>query len=1016
LDYAGRLGDSLRFEVHGGAVPVGYGDSTPPGFRYDLATDSALALPLVVQPDTLSAGSFPGDLDAYPYFAYVCPGAPVEPLSMFSVALTVAGALAANCRFEPALKWYELQRAPLTGDNAWTRCDRLPVPTDQGNPDHPRTEPGEVEIRAVSNRRGGDLPCCPTIAADDEQARQRAILLHYLETLLRWADALICRNNGEAFRRADVLLDVAGRILGSEPKTVLAGTAPSAEVPVPTLGDFLPNPARLNPRLMSIYQNLADRRMLIHRTLNGRRRRIGADLGYFGEDGRVDGWSTGGCGCGSVSECCCGCRPYRFKVLSDKAAELAAEVRLLGSSLLSAYEKGDAEYLAAVRAAQERQLLELTIDVRENELRDADWQVQALYKSKENAQARLRYYQNLIADGLIAGEIGYESLTGVSMASRAAGNISEAIAQGIGISPDFWIGVAGIAGTPLQFNQLPLGSKLAGGFATAARILNALAEIATSGAGLAATEANWDRREQEWRHQVDIITIEIQQIERQILGAERRRDQAGRGLDNAQRQVENSVAVQIFLRDKFTSHQLYLYLQRETAALYYQSYELARQVAGQAERAFNYELGHTARSFLPEQAWDSLHEGLLAGDRLGLAVRQMQQAYLDGNCREYELTKHISLRTSFPLQFLRLQAGGVAEIELPEWLFDLDYPGHYLRRVRNVSLTIPAVVGPYTGVHCKLTLLSSSTRVSPRLVEPPVRCCDDRCPTDRCGCSAGRDTGYPLAPEDARAVRSYAATEAIATSSGQNDSGLFELSFHDERYLPFEFAGAVSRWRIELPPETNFFDFDGLSDVVLHLNYTAREGGEALAVAAAEEARCRLPGDGLRLFDLRRDLPAAWSELRRTDPDCEPWSRRFDLALSASMFPFVPGRKVVSVRSLQLLVEAPCAEPGAVLVVRVFPEGHRHRPGSHGCDCERIDVVCTAGRDYPGLFRGELELRHGSLGPLHGNRPSCLATVEFPDDAGEICDVFLVAGYCTERSCGCEGDSECGCRTATIGR
>jgi Tc toxin complex TcA C-terminal TcB-binding domain/Cys/Met metabolism PLP-dependent enzyme len=67
--------------------------------------------------------------------------------------------------------------------------------------------------------------------------------------------------------------------------------------------------------------------------------------------------------------------------------------------------------------------------------------------------------------------------------------------------------------------------------------------------------------------------------------------------------------------------------------------------------------------------------------------------------------------------FLQLQQTGYAEIDIPEWMYDLDYPGHYLRRIKNVSLTIPAVVGPYTGVHCRLTLLSSQTRIDPRLVE-----------------------------------------------------------------------------------------------------------------------------------------------------------------------------------------------------------------------------------------------------------------------------------------------------------
>ena len=60
-------------------------------------------------------------------------------------------------------------------------------------------------------------------------------------------------------------------------------------------------------------------------------------------------------------------------------------------------------------------------------------------------------------------------------------------------------------------------------------------------------------------------------------------------------------------------------------------------------------------------------------------------------------------------------------------------------------------------------------------------------------------------PDDPRIVRQYGAREAIATSCGQNDSGLFELNFRDQRYLPFEYMGAVSRWRIELPPENNYF-------------------------------------------------------------------------------------------------------------------------------------------------------------------------------------------------------------------
>ena len=107
---------------------------------------------------------------------------------------------------------------------------------------------------------------------------------------------------------------------------------------------------------------------------------------------------------------------------------------------------------------------------------------------------------------------------------------------------------------------------------------------------------------------------------------------------------------------------------------------------------------------------------MLAGERLQLALRQMEKAYLDKNLREYELTKHISLRHHFPVKFLQLIITGSCEIEIPEWMFDQDYPGHYMRRIKNVTLTLPAVVGPYTGIHCRLTLLSSETRVDPYLI------------------------------------------------------------------------------------------------------------------------------------------------------------------------------------------------------------------------------------------------------------------------------------------------------------
>lgn len=76
----------------------------------------------------------------------------------------------------------------------------------------------------------------------------------------------------------------------------------------------------------------------------------------------------------------------------------------------------------------------------------------------------------------------------------------------------------------------------------------------------------------------------------------------------------------------------------------------------------------------------------------------------------------------------------------------------------------------------------------------------------------------------------HLAVEAITASTAQNDSGRFQLDSRDEKYLPFEGAGAISRWRIELPRKFRSLDYDTISDVVLQLNYTARLSLPARAI------------------------------------------------------------------------------------------------------------------------------------------------------------------------------------------
>lgn len=990
LAFEGRVGDSLYFSLT---------NPSTAGFRYDMVLDAARELTTFAVPAAPSSppptaplpppAALPGTLVAYPYFLYSHPGDRLFPWSIYSPAVSVARSLRTRCRFEAALKWYELAYNPLDNDNRWALCEEAasvpgkPTPVDQ-------------------------TCCCDTTDVTCRDARHRSILLDYLDTLREWGDALLRVNSPEAFQQARTLFDIMRKIMGRHPRMVKNHAHPH---PPMTVATFKPLWAPINPRLVTLYDQLDDRLTIIHKCMSARRlveapRRNEAQ--YWADDPVRYGWRTLLHGCCETDGSCRPCRPYRFEFRIQKAKEWAGQVRELGAALLAAFEKGDAEFLSSVHARQESELAHLNLRCRKDEWSDSDWQVQALEKSKQSLQSSRRYYAGLIAAGLNADENGYVAMLGQSMGERTAANVSEGVAEAMDMIPDIFCGED-------NFIQIPVGTKLAGLFKTIARITNTLADIAGTTAQLDLTEGGWDRRRQDWVHQVEVLDIQIEQTELQILGAERRRDHALRDLNVQQRTIEQVTETLDLLRDKFTNHAVYLYLQKHTADLYRQFYELALREAHECELAFNCERGHTAREFIERNAWSSLHEGLLAGERLSLDLARMEKEYYDHNCREYELTKHISLRLCFPLEFLRLKLTGRCEIELPEWLFDLDYPGQYMRRIKTVSLTIPCVSGPFNEVHCRLTLLRSGTRIDPLPTVPAARCCD---------CCQSHN-GYPICPHDPRWVSENGALEAIATSSGVNDAGLFQLNFNDARYLPFEYHGAVSRWRIELPKENNYFEMDSLSDVILNMSYTSREGGEALRRAARKATDCDLPGAGWCLFDLRQDFADAWELFHRENDDrhhpdhrerdhgrhgsheredhCDDHARRrLVLRFERNMFPFVPGHRELHIETMVVLfdrpthcgcecpAECPCCRSLACAQQELILKPHRS---------DERRFLCVADEHWPHLYHGVVP--DLCIGPVGEGRRREQVTIYFPHTTGEIDRAYLLCRYTLQDRC-CE--------------
>jgi hypothetical protein len=576
-------------------------------------------------------------------------------------------------------------------------------------------------------------------------------------------------------------------------------------------------------------------------------------------------------------------------------------VKSLGGALLAALEKKDAESMGLLRQSQEIRLLEAVRAVREQQIGEAKENAEGVRRSRKTIEERRNFYRDVrkISDWEKASMITH----GLGIVSEIVSTVLSATAGTAHLVPNIIIGASGFGGSPHVVVDYG-GKNVAQSAFNWAGFFSGLGGILHSGANLMSTQAGNERRWDDWKLQERLAEKELLQLDKQIAAAELRVAIAEKELDNHVTQIENARATDAFMRSKYTNEELYQWQVGQISGVYFQSYRLAYDLAKRAERGFRFELGLPDSGYINFGYWDSLKKGLLAGEKLQHDLRRLEIAHLDQNRREFELTKHVSLALLDPLALVKLRETGRCFFRLPEEIFDLDYAGHYFRRIKSVSLTLPCVVGPYTTISCTLRLLKNSIRTS----------------TADGGDGYRRNTDEQGLPsDDERFVENNIPFKAIAASNAQNDSGVFELSFRDERYLPFEGAGAVSDWSLELfgdlpanDPNPDFgkplrqFDYGSISDAVLHVKYTAREDAGPFKSAAIAHLRTYFKQDAatpsLRLFDLRREFPAQWQRfLHPTGPAVE---NVFELEMSPSLFPFRDTGKTLKVNTIWLLARS----------------------------------------------------------------------------------------------------------------
>ncbi len=568
--------------------------------------------------------------------------------------------------------------------------------------------------------------------------------------------------------------------------------------------------------------------------------------------------------------------PYRFSYLIEKAKQFTQTVQSFGSTLLSALEKKDVEELTLLRSVHERNILRMTKEIKKQQIKEARYQYQAMVETETNVHNRITYYEGLIETGLTGWEVTQQVSTHAATTFEIAASTQKLLGSILYLLPQL--------GSPfaMKYGGVELGNSAQ----AIGLMLSSLASISHSIAASAGLEATYQRREEEWEQQLLLAQQEFKQVGQQKLAAEIRLDIANKDREIHEKNIEQADDLHAFylgndndnVKGKFTNLGLYNYLSITLNRLYREAYNVAYDMANMAERTYQFERDDDT-IFIAGDNWQFDRAGLLAGERLLLQLQRMEKAYLERHTRDYEVTQSFSLALLDPSALVMLRQTGSCEFTIPEFVFDLFYPGQYKRIIKSVRITIPCVTGPYINISAKLTLKGSKVRkeipAAPAALQDPTTLLD---------------------------VPNQKLT-SIATSNAQNDGGVFELNFRDERYLPFEGAGAISKWGLEMPNKFRSFSYDTISDVIIHISYTAKDDGVFRATVEdqiADTLTTYATTKGLyRLLSLKHEFPNALYKLLNPSGA----SQTTEFSVEKSHFPYLFIDKTLTITEAKIYLK-----------------------------------------------------------------------------------------------------------------
>jgi peptidoglycan hydrolase-like protein with peptidoglycan-binding domain len=891
----------------------------------------------------------------------------------FHAPFEIADRLVTNMQFPDAKHWYEYVFNPTSGSS-----DSVPAkfwvtqPFKQIASGNLLQQQIAALMQQISyNDKNADSlvaqwqadPFDPDMIANLRPiAYMRAIVMRYIDNLIAWGDQLFKQDTLESINEATQCYVLAAQILGARPEITPAREVPTpqsyaqleavgldafanavvaaenalaavnADQPVNPSAPSLPLlPVSYfcvppNSKLLAYWDTVADRLFKIRHCMNIEG--VVQQLALFAppiEPGLLVRAAAAGVDLRSLlTDMSAPPSPYRFETMLRHAIEVCEMVRSFGSQLLSVLEKSDAEALAVLRSTADKQLQAAIVNLRQRAVDQAQQELAVIDATRVSIQTRSNFYEARRSDLT-------NTLEAASLALQALGIVSDVLAivlettSGVaGALPSATFGAAGIGGSPTAVVNYG-GDNVSSGAAGFARAAKVASAILHTSAAMTGALGGYVRRQDEWNLQADIAAADLNQNTAQRLAASVRADMATLELQNQQSVAQTASDVDDFLHSKFTNQELYDWMITQSSATYLQAYQLAYAIAKRAERCFQRELALPSSSYIQFGYWDSLRKGLLAGDQLLVDLQTMNADYKMANVRERELSTSFSLLANDPYALVMLRTKGSCFVTLPKAWFDLENPSLYMRRMRSLDVNVPCVVGPYVNVSMTVSLFHNETTV------------------DTQG-TVVSDTG---------------GVEAIITSTGVSDRG-YEMRGGDDRYFPFEGAGVEnSVWQLQLNPVFQQFDYSTITDVILNLHYTARDGGVPLASTNAtavakgisslftDTGAAKGPGV-FRLISVRHEYPSAWAAFLNPGPNND---QILTLDIESDRFPFFTTGGQIQITGIDAIADV----PDNTYSFTVIPAGSPQNAAG-------VTAAMTAQQPYRGVYWAEPKLT-GS-GPL----------------------------------------------------